>query len=72
VVVFSDGVSEALNTAGEEFGDDRIIAVAQGTRDAEPMALLDALVAAVKQFAGAAPQGDDVTALVVSYRAPGA
>ena len=27
IVVFSDGVSEALNSAGEEFGDDRLIAV---------------------------------------------
>jgi sigma-B regulation protein RsbU (phosphoserine phosphatase) len=70
VVVFSDGISEALNVAGEEFGDDRIIEVAGKKRAATPTELLDALVASVKAFAGAAPQGDDVTALVVTYRTP--
>jgi serine phosphatase RsbU (regulator of sigma subunit) len=67
VVVFSDGVSEALDTAGEEFGDDRIrAAVAQGLSQS-PQSVLDALLGAVKQFVGTAAQNDDITALVLRY-----
>jgi phosphoserine phosphatase RsbU/P len=68
VVVFSDGVSEALDTAGEEFGDDRIRAAVEPALSQSPQCVLDALLAAVKQFVGAAAQNDDMTALVLRYR----
>ena len=68
MVVFSDGVSEALNDSGEEFGDDGIVRAVGRTVSQSPAAILDALLAAVKQFTGAAPQNDDITALVLRYR----
>jgi sigma-B regulation protein RsbU (phosphoserine phosphatase) len=72
VIVFSDGVSEACNVGDEEFGDARIIAAASALVDPSPDALVDALIAEVRSFTGAAPQGDpqgdDITALVVAYR----
>jgi serine phosphatase RsbU (regulator of sigma subunit) len=67
VLVFSDGVSEALNAAGEEFGDERIAAAVARALAAPPQDVLDALLAAVKTFAGAAAQNDDVTAMVVRF-----
>ena len=70
VIVFSDGVSEACNIGDEEFGDSRIIKVASTLDDPSPDALVDALIAEVRAFTGAAPQGDDITALVVAYRPP--
>jgi sigma-B regulation protein RsbU (phosphoserine phosphatase) len=70
VVVFSDGVSEALSAAGEEFGDARIAEVARAHYDHEPAVLLEALLSSVRTFATGAPQSDDVTALVVRYRGP--
>jgi phosphoserine phosphatase RsbU/P len=73
IIVFSDGVSEALSASGEEFSDDRIIAaVKPHYHDGEPQKLLDALLSAVKQFAVGAAQSDDVTALAVRYRGLGA
>jgi phosphoserine phosphatase RsbU/P len=68
VVVFSDGVSEALSTGGEEFGDARIAEVARAHYDHDPSVLLAALLLSVRTFTTGAPQGDDVTALVVRYR----
>ena len=68
VVVYSDGVTEATDERGEEFGRDRILAAIRGCHGARPDAALDALVAAMRQFAGTAPQFDDVTVLVVRYR----
>ena len=69
LVVFSDGVSEAMNEAEEEFGDDRLVACVTAARgDAERR--LQHVLAAVKRFTGNAAQHDDVTAMVVSYRSP--
>jgi sigma-B regulation protein RsbU (phosphoserine phosphatase) len=70
VIVFSDGVSEACNIADEEFSDARIIAVASAMKNPSPDALVEALIAEVRSFTGAAPQGDDITALVVAYHPP--
>ena len=71
VIVFSDGVSEALNAREEEFGDSRIIAVANGhTKDPSAAGLVESLLAEVRTFAGGTAQGDDITALVVAYCQP--
>jgi phosphoserine phosphatase RsbU/P len=67
VVVFSDGVSEALNERGEEFGDERIVEAISPALSEPPQELLGRLLAAVKSFTGAAPQNDDITALVLRY-----
>ena len=68
VVIFTDGVSEALSVSGEEFGEERILDVVRGNIDVEPRSMLDALVARVKEFTHGAPQNDDLTALVVRYQ----
>jgi sigma-B regulation protein RsbU (phosphoserine phosphatase) len=68
VVVFSDGVSEALNVGQEEFGEERIIAVASRLVQHDASDILNELVSSVRGFAAGAPQHDDVTALVVRYR----
>ncbi len=72
VIVFSDGVSEALSVSGEEFSDARIMAAITPHYDSGPSVLLDALISAVKAFASGAVQSDDVTALAVKYRGAGA
>lgn len=68
LVVFSDGVSEALSATGEEFGDDRIIAAVRSSLGQNAETVLDDLIAAVKAFATGAAQNDDVTALVIRYQ----
>jgi serine phosphatase RsbU (regulator of sigma subunit) len=68
VVVFTDGVSEALSVAGEEFGEQRIVDVVRANLNAEPKSMLDTLVSQVKHFTRGAAQNDDLTALVILYR----
>ena len=65
LIVFSDGVSEAIDVAGEEFGDDRIISCVKARLHLEPAALLDHLLAAVREFSAGTVQRDDVTGLIV-------
>jgi serine phosphatase RsbU (regulator of sigma subunit) len=67
LVVFSDGVSEAANLAGDEFGDDRIIGCIEANRHLEPEMILQGLLAAVREFSRGTLQRDDVTAVVVRY-----
>src|SRR5438876_9005475 len=67
IVAFSDGVSEALNEAGDEFSDDRLLACVNANRHAAPQAILDALLKDVRAFCGEAPQSDDVTLVMVRF-----
>jgi sigma-B regulation protein RsbU (phosphoserine phosphatase) len=64
-VFCSDGVFEAMNVNGEEFGAERLIAVVERTRQLAPRAIVDEIFASVETFrAGAAPN-DDMTAVAV-------
>ena len=67
VVVVSDGVSEALSAAGEEFGDTRLQAAVMPHTGASPDVILERLLAGVREFTKGAVQNDDVTALVVKF-----
>jgi sigma-B regulation protein RsbU (phosphoserine phosphatase) len=68
VVVCSDGVTEARNTQGDEYGRDRMMALLSGRHGDDPIEVLEDLVSAVNAFAGREPQADDITALVLRYR----
>ena len=69
LVVYSDGVSEAMNDAGDFFGDDRLLeAVRQGAR--LPSSALGAgVLEAVSSFVGDAVPNDDLSLLVLKRRA---
>jgi phosphoserine phosphatase RsbU/P len=67
IVAFSDGVSEAMNEAGEEYTDERLLASVAANRGRPPQALLEALLADVRRFCGRATPSDDVTMVVVRY-----
>jgi sigma-B regulation protein RsbU (phosphoserine phosphatase) len=65
LMLFSDGLSEAANPDGDEFGDDRLVEALRSGREEDPSALLDSLFAQAKAFAGKQPQSDDMTGLIV-------
>jgi sigma-B regulation protein RsbU (phosphoserine phosphatase) len=72
VVVFSDGVSEAFNIAGEDFGETRLLEVAQRGSQGSSQALVEQIVAGVRAFAKGAAQSDDITVMVIRYLGTGA
>jgi len=66
VFVFcSDGVFEAMNEGGEEFGAARLLEIVAQSRELTPRALLDAIFDAVEAFRAGAPPNDDMTAVAV-------
>jgi serine phosphatase RsbU (regulator of sigma subunit) len=67
IVAFSDGVTEAFNVAGDEYGDERLLASIERHRGKGPQELLAGLLNDVKEFAGEATPNDDLTLVMVRY-----
>jgi phosphoserine phosphatase RsbU/P len=67
LVVYSDGVTEALNVEGQEFGEERLAALLERRYADDASVILEAIVAEVQAFARGAAQHDDVTAMVVKF-----
>ena len=70
LVVFSDGVSETLSPAEEEYGDDRIVAAVTAHPGASATDLQDAILADLEAFSAGARPGDDRTLLVLKREGP--
>jgi phosphoserine phosphatase RsbU/P len=64
-VFCTDGIFEAMNDAGEDFGAQRLSAVVHQHRDASARAIVDAIFESVAAFTGAGPHVDDMTAVAV-------
>jgi len=71
LVLFSDGLVEATNGAGEFFGDDRLLAAVRQSADLPARTLVDAVLSAVRTFTGGRPAEDDQTLLIVRLPPPG-
>ncbi len=72
LVVFSDGVTEALNASEEEFGDDRLVACLTKVAVTGAESLREHVFGSMHRFTAGAAQHDDVTAMVVAYHSPAA
>ena len=66
-VLYSDGITEAENVAGEELENDRLEAVLREHIDASPDVICGRIAAAVEEFAAGAPQKDDQTIVVARF-----
>ena len=66
LVLYSDGVTEAMNEAGEEYGMERLQEVIAATSSGGAEEVTRAIFDSVKKFAGDAPQSDDITCLTLS------
>jgi len=65
LVIFTDGVVEALNAKGEEYGESELIRVIDRGAALPPADLLKNLLAALDWFVGNTPQHDDMTCLLL-------
>ena len=65
LLFYTDGVTEAMNPAGEQFGEERLAEWAVSVADSSSLVLARDLVACVTAFAGEAPQHDDITIIVL-------
>ncbi|MFB3765368.1 MAG: PP2C family protein-serine/threonine phosphatase [Methanotrichaceae archaeon] len=68
MVMYTDGIVEAINPQGEYFGSERLKSIIAKSSDQSPNAMLKEIVDKVFSFSGDQPQFDDITALVVKAK----
>ena len=70
LLLYTDGVTEALNPAREMFTAGRLLAALERRPDEAPRALADHLLEALAGFTAGAPQADDITLMCLRHRRP--
>jgi sigma-B regulation protein RsbU (phosphoserine phosphatase) len=65
LLLYTDGISEAMTHDDEEWGEDRMIEAATKVRAKDAAEVLRALFAACDKFTAGAPQHDDMTMLIL-------
>jgi len=72
LVIYSDGVSEAVNPTGEEFGPTRLYEVVARNLDASASGIRDRIESALTKFCQGTPAADDITLVIVKRNAESA
>lgn len=68
LVLYTDGVTEAENAAEELYGEERLEALMTEIRGRGASEIIDAIIDDIKEYAGEAPQSDDITLLVLKAK----
>ena len=66
-VLFSDGVSEAMNVEEEFYGEERLLEALGALPDPSPVETVGRVLADVRRFTAGAKQSDDITILAARY-----
>ena len=64
-IITTDGVFEAMDREGEQFGTDRLTDLLRKHRDEPTEAIIERIYRAVHEFAAGQPQADDITAILI-------
>lgn len=68
LLMFTDGVTEAIDAAGEEFGTQRLSTLFFDKQTLDPSPVVDMVFDAVDRFADGIEQFDDITCVALRYR----
>jgi phosphoserine phosphatase RsbU/P len=71
LVLFSDGVTEAMNPEEKEFGNGRLKEALAGRANVSVKELQEVILSSVREFTRGAGQADDLTLLLVRYQGLG-
>ena len=67
LILYTDGVTEAMNEDGELFGEERFAKVVSEMDRSNLTDLNKQIIQAIGEFAGGAAQSDDITCLSILY-----
>jgi sigma-B regulation protein RsbU (phosphoserine phosphatase) len=65
IVLFTDGISEAMNLADEEWDEERLMASVRSCCRRPAIEMIDCLMRDADAFVAGAPQHDDMTIMIV-------
>lgn len=66
---YTDGAPDAVNTKGEEFGEDRLLSLVKSKRHLPANGARDEIMHSIEQWCEGAPQADDITMVVLKVNA---
>ena len=69
VLLYSDGVVDAQDASGGDFGDEQLLEIVRASADQPSHVVVDRVIEGIDRFAGAVAQFDDITMLVLRRRA---
>jgi len=64
-VIFTDGVVEAMNTRGDEYGEPRLLGAIATSSNETPGEMMQRIMTDLDIFVGNTPQHDDVTCMLL-------
>jgi phosphoserine phosphatase RsbU/P len=67
LLLYTDGVTEAMDSRERLYSDQRLAEFLASNRGSAPRQIIGDLIGDVRQFAGGAPQSDDITVLALLY-----
>jgi phosphoserine phosphatase RsbU/P len=67
LMIYTDGVNEAMNSRHEQFGNENLATVLQAHNQASPQQYIDEIKHALDKFTAGFEQSDDITMLAISY-----
>ena len=65
LILFSDGITEAMNKDNKEFGEEKLIDIISNYKNADPELIIDKIISATRVHAGKTPQSDDMTLMII-------
>jgi len=68
LILYTDGVTEAMNSEKEVYSDDKLLEMVMQSGNAAAEGLVREIVQSVRDYAGDEPQSDDITMLALKYR----
>jgi sigma-B regulation protein RsbU (phosphoserine phosphatase) len=68
LILFTDGVSEAMNPQSEEFSEERLEKLAIETSEINSSETITSIRQSVDRFVNGAPQSDDLTMMVIKVK----
>jgi len=68
LIVYTDGITEAMNKLGEQFGNERLVGFIKANSELAPEEFTKKLDVELARFTGGAPQNDDITLVVIKEK----
>jgi len=65
LLVYSDGITEAMNRKNKEFGESRLISVVTEAQNKTAQEISNKIITSVRKFMGTSPQTDDMTLVII-------
>lgn len=68
LLIYTDGVTEAMNSRRDQYGEERLLAMIKQYGHLHPKAFIDKLEIDIKKFTGGNPQNDDITIVAIKEK----